>query len=312
MLDQLNKLVHDKKITDENDIDILNEMYINYEDKTYGCFKAIVESDINQTFFYGFENNEASWTVDTCVYIGKTSNKLVFDVVKEVFPIFRPENIYCEQCLIEKNADSAINLFRGNYIWEHTFDEVRDNIAESLMLRTSLKWKNVRTLKRQKPYVIFSSCPQHAKTIYKEMIDDFEKEIDFVFNLENSLYLINCKENYLELFLADNLELIEEGMELIETQFSIENGIIDILARDKSGVLCIIELKVVGNEERILFQTAYYPTQFDEPVRMITIAPNYDKKIYLALNNINIETLNFYLDDEDQFSIKEYVPEYDC
>lgn len=311
IIEQLRQLVHENKITDENDIDILNEMYIKYENKTYGCFKAVFEYDINKTFFYGFENNQSSWSVDTCVYIGKTSNTAVFNVVKALFPIFRPENIFCDQCLTEKNADDAINVFRCHYIWEHASIEVRNDTAEMLMRRTSLKWKNVKSLLRQKPYVLFSSCPKHAKTIHKETIDDLENEIDYVFQVLNSFHLMDCDEKYLELFLADNIQLIEEGMELIETQFSIENGIIDILAKDKSGVLCIIELKVVGNEERILFQSAYYPTQFDEPVRMITIAPNYDKKIYLALKRIDIETLTYYLDDEGHFSIKKYMPEYD-
>lgn len=102
-------------------------------------------------------------------------------------------------------------------------------------------------------------------------------------------------EKNLERFLIyRGLQDIEEGMSFIDNQVEIENGFIDILARDRNGKLCIIELKITDSDKSLIFQSAYYPTQFDEEVRMITIAPNYSKKIELALRNMNNVELKTY------------------
>jgi hypothetical protein len=44
---------------------------------------------------------------------------------------------------------------------------------------------------------------------------------------------------------------------------------------------------------------------------MITICPNYERKIYLALKRIGVETLTYGLDEEELFSIIDYVPSFD-
>jgi Holliday junction resolvase-like predicted endonuclease len=99
------------------------------------------------------------------------------------------------------------------------------------------------------------------------------------------------REKELELQIIKNLNVIEDGMRLIKNQYPVVEGFIDILARDKNDTLCVIELKVVTNEERLIFQCVYYPTQFNEKVRMITIAPYYDYKIKTALNSLNVEKM---------------------
>lgn len=93
----------------------------------------------------------------------------------------------------------------------------------------------------------------------------------------------------LEKFLFKQIELIENGMTVIERQYEVKDGRIDILARDKENKLCIIELKVVPNDEKLIFQCVYYPTQFNEPVRMITIAPDYEYKIKVSLDSLGVE-----------------------
>lgn len=107
----------------------------------------------------------------------------------------------------------------------------------------------------------------------------------------------------LEKQLVNQLELIEKGMKFIDRQVEIKDGRIDILARDKNNVLCIIELKVVPNDEKLIFQCVYYPTQFNEDVRMIAIAPDYDYKIKTSLKSINVE-IKTYTYNNDELKIK--------
>lgn len=111
----------------------------------------------------------------------------------------------------------------------------------------------------------------------------FAEPIEKVKN--NKYYL----EKELELELIENLNVIEEGLTLINNQYPVEDGYIDILARDIKGILCIIELKVVDNDSKIVEQCVYYPSQFDEKVRMITIAPGYKNKLLYCLRNLGVE-----------------------
>lgn len=111
-------------------------------------------------------------------------------------------------------------------------------------------------------------------------------------------------EKDLEKILQNNLNKIEIGLIFIKAQYEVQNGYIDILAEDISGTKCIIELKIVDDCKDLVFQSAYYPTQFNENVRMITICPNYKPKILSALKSIkNIEIKKYYfqgkgLDDQ--------------
>lgn len=113
------------------------------------------------------------------------------------------------------------------------------------------------------------------------------------------------KEKELEKLLINNLDLIESGMKLIQNQYPVEDGFIDILTRDKNGKLCIIELKVVKDDTKIVHQCVYYPTQFNEKVRVITIAPDYKNSIYKSLKALNVE-MKQYKFRNDQLIITNY------
>jgi hypothetical protein len=119
----------------------------------------------------------------------------------------------------------------------------------------------------------------------------------------------NFVEKDLERLLVRNLDVLESGLKLIKNQYEIQNGFIDILAEDENGVKCIIELKIDSGCKDIVFQSAYYPTQFDEPVRMITISPGYKDKIHSALKNIgNVEMYTYYFIDDELFIEKYELP----
>lgn len=142
---------------------------------------------------------------------------------------------------------------------------------------------------------------KHLK--YTKQYIETEKEL--MQNLKNSN---NGKlsEKELENLLVQDLSLIEEEMSLIKQQYSVDNGYIDILARDKDDKLCIVELKVTDSDSRVVNQSVYYPTQFDESTRMITIAPDYSNKISQSLQSLGYVEMKTYTFDNDQLHIQDY------
>jgi len=85
----------------------------------------------------------------------------------------------------------------------------------------------------------------NKNNILKE--EKFDNVIKPIVNLQkrirNKKYKVrNNYEKQLENYIVVNLQLIEDDMKLIKVQYSVNDGIIDILARDKNNKLCIIEL----------------------------------------------------------------------
>lgn len=113
-------------------------------------------------------------------------------------------------------------------------------------------------------------------------------------------------EKDLEKVLIKDLSIIEDGMTLIRNQFPVDGGFIDILARDNNNQLCIIELKKVKHDSKIISQCVYYPTQFDEKVRMITIAPDYSNKISKSLKSLKYVEMKTYKLLNDSLLISSY------
>lgn len=150
-----------------------------------------------------------------------------------------------------------------------------------------------------------SSLGENFRNSFKEVeyLSKFlptpEKEID--------LQGLNFTEKELEVYLSNNLQLIEEGMTFIENQYKIQNGYIDILAKDKNNKTCIIEIKVKPDDHRLIEQSVYYPTQFKEDVRMITIAPSYSYKNYQSLKSLQNVELKYYKVLDEKIIIKNYL-----
>jgi Holliday junction resolvase-like predicted endonuclease len=107
------------------------------------------------------------------------------------------------------------------------------------------------------------------------------------------------KESDLEKMIIEDLSIIEDGMKLIKNQYWVPGGRIDILARDKNNILCIIELKIKEDDERIIAQCMYYPMQFKEKTRVISIAPCYSSMTATLLDKIGVEMKVYkYLEDK--------------
>lgn len=109
---------------------------------------------------------------------------------------------------------------------------------------------------------------------------------------------VSITENDLETYLIKHLDLIEEGLKYMDRQYSLREGRIDILAKDKNNEYVILELKVQEDKE-IIWQSLYYPMQFKKEnnvkkVRMITLAPKYPNHILFPLQQIKgVEIIQF-------------------
>lgn len=116
-------------------------------------------------------------------------------------------------------------------------------------------------------------------------------------------------ESELEYILINNLENVEYGLKYIDSQVIMDGARIDILAEDYNGVKCIIELKTVNNSKDLLWQSTYYPSLYNEKVRMIIIAPDYTSRILNALTNLNYVELKTYSFDSKGIIVKDFTKE---
>jgi Holliday junction resolvase-like predicted endonuclease len=167
-------------------------------------------------------------------------------------------------------------------------------ISERLMLNVDTVVKYNKLIKKDDEYSYLTD-----KTIFSGYIVHKER-----YNIpKRNKYIRKNKEMKLEKDIIKNIEIIEKEMRIIDNQYEIKDGVIDILARDKNNTLCIIELKVVPNDEKLVFQSVYYPTQFNETVRMITIAPDYDYRIKAALQSLSYVEMKKYIYNNDNLEI---------
>lgn len=105
-------------------------------------------------------------------------------------------------------------------------------------------------------------------------------------------------EEDLEDYFYSNIEVIEDGLKVVDRQVEIDGGVIDILAIDSKNNICIIELKI-NQDKSIIWQSIHYPSEIkkkykERTVRMLTIVPKYSSYIFKALQEVgNIETYTY-------------------
>ncbi len=115
-------------------------------------------------------------------------------------------------------------------------------------------------------------------------------------------------ERDLEDYLSRNLDVVEEGLRLVERQKDLPGiGRLDILARDRSGTPVVIELKAGQADEKAVGQLQAYMEYLREQghknIRGILIASSYTPKaVYAAKAVKNIKLARYKV----QFKI-EYI-----
>lgn len=139
---------------------------------------------------------------------------------------------------------------------------------------------------------------------YPETHNIFSRTIDEIYLIEtHSIELITYTTNTItesdvEKYLKKNLAIIEEGLEYVDSQYTIKDGRIDILAKDINNKYVIVELKI-EEDKSIFWQALYYPMQFAKEhhldyVRMIIVSSALPEHILTPLKLIKgIEIVKF-------------------
>lgn len=217
----------------------------------------------------------------------------------------------------------------GNYIeWKHYINNLSSKIIHNATNK-SRKYKKediyesyFKHFALKELNELFETTPTNSIKIdgikYPESFDFYKRTLEEICDIyiSNYKYLTSntniLTESALEDYLKFNLNKIEEGLQLIDTQVEIKNGIIDILAKDKNNQIVIIELKV-EQDERLIWQSIYYPMQYKKEhslksVRMLTVAPEYKEYISEPLSRIKgVEMLKFTPKIEKGFITDLYV-----
>ncbi|MCU5616993.1 endonuclease NucS [Bacillus cereus] len=286
--------------------------------KKYGCIKVDFKQQEGERYYlYAFRNDLTEWDFNKGELILITHNE---DQVKEISSKILTLSVgefFCKECFRKKDIEKLSNKDNTKY-WCHNFWDKTPNRTKKLLQDEILysiddmDWSMVKSITNDdKPFVFFGICSDSCMTREEFKNNDaIQEKIKFMDNIWEELIteeMMNGPESLLEDILCDHIFVIEEGMSFIERQYRVDNGIIDIIAKDKNGTKCIIELKVVADDKNLAWQSAYYPSCFDEDIRMITIAPNYSDRIYNALKNIsNVEMKVFGKDSNGKFDIKDF------
>ncbi len=128
--------------------------------------------------------------------------------------------------------------------------------------------------------------------------ENFEKQIEEIkqkkekkwkFDLEGTEAISETSESKLEFSIISNLEILEEGLELIGNQYSTSVGCIDVLCKDKNGNFVVVELKKEKGSYRVVGQIQKYMAWVsenlteDKQVRGIIVVKEADKDLEYAI-----------------------------
>lgn len=286
----------------------------------YGCVKIEYREHENQRYYiYAFENDLPEWDFNKGKLLMVTQDEEIIDSIKSQVFSLEIGTFFCKECFRKKEVERLSNTKETKYwfhgFWKKTPEKTQQLLqSEILFSINNLDWSHVEDITSKEPSVFFGLCSTYCMPREKwennKDIKEQKEKMDMMWKKLITNAIINGTESLLEDFLCDFIDLIEYGMTFVERQHKVEYGVIDILAEDKNGVKCVIELKIVDDDKGITWQSAYYPTCFDEEVRMITIAPNYSSKIYRALQNVkNVEMKVFGKGENGLLEIKDFEVE---
>jgi Holliday junction resolvase-like predicted endonuclease len=269
------------------------------------------EEEGRKYFIYGFKHDEKEWELDNGDLLIVLDEEKQINELKREFTVFKKNQYLCRNCFKDKKIENLKAQGKQHWGW-FAWDGLPDNLMKKLQNKIlvgipELSWKNVRRLGNHLDcFVDFNICSNCISR------DEYDKRYSNIINQlelwEHELAteaILNGNEKLLESYIAHNIEIVESDMKVIDTQVKVNEGVIDILAEDKDGTSCIIELKVRSNDKNLIWQSAYYQSEIQEDVRVITIAPSYDDVISKALLNVkNVEMKIFNLNDKGLLQIE--------
>jgi Holliday junction resolvase-like predicted endonuclease len=242
--------------------------------------------------FYGFQItkngtiNGLTYNKATCrksmQFLTKTDSEELIGFLEHHGLGYRTYEAHCVECLNERIINRGVESFYAKGL----FDESKFLLFKE-RLKETFPFSPIHcNLHGNSKIKVFVPCCSEHKAPLESLKAEIDKIAFEVLNKSIQIDISSMSELDLEDALVHNIHLIEKGMTLVQRQYAVDGGRLDLLTRDKDGILCIIELKVKGDDERLVFQSMYYPTQFNEPVRMITIAPYYAPKISTSLDSL--------------------------
>lgn len=112
--------------------------------------------------------------------------------------------------------------------------------------------------------------------------------------LQNRLENTVKKENEYQQYIKNNLNLVEEGLLLEESEYELATGRIDFICRDPNGKTVGLELKYPAAITTVKRQIAGYRKDYEEKTgrtdsRFILVAPQIPEKLKLLLVNDGFE-----------------------
>lgn len=274
----------------------------------YGALKFDFRSNEgNRYYIYGFKHTEEKWYFEKGELFLVTTREEDINVLMEHPFTIHKDSPLCRECIKQKRIEQSGNTWLKP-IWKSLPNKYLVLIQDRLLSEfPNLSWYNVMDITDHQFY--FGLC---TSCIDRDALGDlFKKEINFLKVLcekFSAQYIMEANETVLQDYLFDHPELIEPGMVMTKRNMMIDNGEVDLLARDKNGTLCVIELKVVNDNKKIVWQSAYYQTTFKEKVRVITIAPGYSSSIMSALKKIeNVEMKIYSINDNGFLQVNDFI-----
>jgi hypothetical protein len=291
-------------------------MEFNYEiiKQTYSVLIVDYrEAEGEKYFVYGYKHDEEEWDYDNGDLLIVLDEKEQINELKRNFTVFYKTQCLCKNCFKHKKIENLSAKGREHWGWE-AWDGLPNDLMKNLQNKIlvgipELSWKNVHRIGDHSDcFVDFNVCTDCISN------DEYEKSFSHIIHhLElwqhelATVAILKGNEKMLESYISHNIGIVETDMKLVDTQVKVKDGVIDILAKDKNGTACIIELKVRSNDKNLIWQSAYYQSEIEEDVRVITIAPSYDEVISKALSNVkNIEMKVFNLNDRGLLQIEGY------
>ena len=174
---------------------------------------------------------------------------------------------------------------------------VRQHFPASKWQRTHYAWYKSK-IKRGEIAIPRASETNVEDQLTEETLE-IEESVDTSVSLERDLHL----------YFATRISAIEPGLKLVDdgVEYQTEAGDIDLLAKDTTGTLVVIELKAGTARDSALGQLLGYIGCLATPqqkVRGILVASSFESRVVFASKALpNIKLLEYEL----SFSLKEIV-----
>ncbi len=194
------------------------------------------------------------------------------------------------------NYQSIKELVIDSYIseggmpsYESLTQKVRENFPASKWQKSHYSWykSQINTGKIQVAEKNSSEIDPTEEVIEESIAQSIDTQVSL--------------EKDLQQYLSARVNELEEGLSLIEggVEYSTEAGRIDLLARDSSGNLVVIELKAVKAKDSALGQLLGYIgciAQENENVRGILVASDFEKRVVFAAKALpNVKLVKYEL-----------------